>query len=169
MEYAEPLSRPFPWRAATLVAAALAALELVVLIVVGAFLLAQPIHHAAAAKAAATPAVHRTVVAPVHQVKVKPHALQARAHLKVLVLNGNGVGGAAAREAAKLRGFGYRISDSRNAQRHDYARSMVMYAPAYAKEGRRLSHDTGIRIVSPVDGLTPRALKGAKLVVLLGN
>lgn len=165
MEYAEPLSRPFPWRAATLVAAALAALELVALIVVGAFLLARPIQHKAAAKAVAAPVVRRTV-AHVHHVKIVPHTLRPRTQVSVLVLNGNGQAGAAARAAAKLHGLGYRISDSRNAQRHDYARSLVMYMPGYAREGRRIAHDAGIRLVSPVDGLKP---KHSQIVIVLGR
>ncbi|HVH51520.1 MAG TPA: LytR C-terminal domain-containing protein [Gaiellaceae bacterium] len=170
MEYAEPLSRPFPWRAATLVAAALAAVEFVVLIVVGAFLLARPIHHNAA-KATTTPApvAHTRVAAHVQHVRVAVHALLPRTHVSVLVLNGNGVSGAAARMAAQLHGLGYRIGGKRNAQRHDYARSIVMYVPSYAPEAQRLARDTGIRLVSPVDGLTPRMLKGVKLVVLLGS
>jgi hypothetical protein len=170
VEYAEPLSRPFPWRAATLVAGALAALEFLVLIVVGAFLLARPVHnHAAAQAAAATPAAHARVAAHVQHVRIVPHALLPRAQVSVLVLNGNGVSGAAARTAAQLHGLGYRIGGKRNAQRHDYARSIVMYVPSFAREAQRLAQDTGIRLVSPVDGLTPRALKGVKLVVLLGS
>jgi hypothetical protein len=165
VEYAEPLSRPFPWRAATLVAAALATLELVALIVVGALVLARPIHHSATTKAAAA-AVFRTPLTHVHRVKVTPHALRPRTHVSVLILNGNGVHGAAAREAAKLRGFGYRISDSRNAQRHDYARSMVMYLPGYAREGHRIARDAGIRLVSPVDGLKPTR---SQIVIVLGR
>ncbi|HET8893603.1 MAG TPA: LytR C-terminal domain-containing protein [Gaiellaceae bacterium] len=167
MEYAEPLSRPFPWRAATLVAAALAAVEFVVLIVVGAFLLARPIHHNAA-KASTTPA-HTRVAAHVQHIRVSAHALLPRTHVSVLVLNGNGVAGAAARMAAQLHGLGYRIGGKRNAQRHDYARSIVMYVPSYAREAQRLARDTGIRLVSPVDGLTPHMLRGVKLVVLLGS
>jgi len=165
VEYAEPLSRPFPWRAATLAAAAIAAVEFVVLIVVGAFLLARPIHHQAA-KAATAPVRHPGVVTPVHRAIAQPHAVRPRTHVSVLVLNGNGVAGAAARAAAKLHALGYRISDSRNAQRHDYARSLVMYVPGFEREGRRIARDAGIRLVSPVDGLRP---KRAQVVIVLGR
>jgi len=168
VEYAEPLSQPFPWRAATLVAGTLAALEFVVLIVVGAFLLARPVHHQAA-RAAAAPVVHARAVTHVRRLHVTPNALLPRTHVSVLVLNGNGVAGAAAREAATLQGLGYRIGGKRNAQRHDYARSIVMYVPSYAREAKRLARDTGIGLVAPVDGLTPHMLKGVKLVVLLGS
>lgn len=170
MEYAEPFSRPFPWRAATLIAGGLAAVEFVVLIVVGAFLLARPIHHNAA-KGTTTPATvaHTRVAAHIQHVRVSTHALLPRRRLSVLVLNGNGVAGAAGRMAAQLQGLGYRIGGKRNAQRHTYARSIVMYVPSYAREAQRLARDTGIRLVTPVDGLTPRMLRGVKLVVLLGN
>jgi hypothetical protein len=87
----------------------------------------------------------------------------------VLVLNGNRVQGAASREAALLQSAGYRIAGAENAQRHDYARSMVLYVPGWAKEARRLARDTGIRLVAPVDGLRRAALKGSKTVVILGS
>lgn len=174
MEYAEELTRPFPWRAATAVAAAVAALELVALVAIGAFVLFRPVHNTPTAAAAThTPVRHVAVhhrLTPLWQVtKTKPHPMLARSHVQVLVLNGNGVNGAAGREAAKLSGLGYRIAGKRDASRHDYARSMVMFVPSFAKEARRLSHDTHIGLVTPVDGLTPRMLRGVKLVVLLGN
>jgi hypothetical protein len=87
----------------------------------------------------------------------------------VLVLNGNGIQGAATREAAHLQGLGYRIGGAQNAVRHNYARSMVMYAPGWSKEARRLSRDTGIRMVAPADGMTRSALKASPLVLLLGS
>jgi LytR cell envelope-related transcriptional attenuator len=170
VQYAEPVPRPFPWRAATLVAVAVAVVELVALIVVGALVLARPLDHHA--RVANTPARRAQVHAVSHAPRVKPlpsHPLLPRAAVSVLVLNGNGVSGAAGREAATLHGLGYRIAAATNAQRHDYARSMVMYLPAFAHEARRLARETGIGLVSPVDGLTPRALRGVKLVVLLGN
>jgi hypothetical protein len=95
--------------------------------------------------------------------------LRARTSVRVLVLNGNGHRGAAAVEAARLRSSGYRIGGAANAQRHDYAQSMVLYVPGWVKEAHRLAHDTGIRLVAPVDGLRPAALKGSKTVVILGT
>ena len=89
--------------------------------------------------------------------------------VKVLVLNGNGVAGAASAAAQHLEVAGYRIGGATNAQRHDYARSMVMYVPGWVKEARRLAHDTGVRIVAPLDGLGPRQLRGSKIVLLLGT
>ncbi len=177
MDRAEHLPNAFPWRTATLVAGAIAAAELVALIAAGSALLVHPQKKAAAATttaaAAATvvakaPVVHRVVV-PVHTVKVTPHPLRARSAVEVLVLNGNGVTGVAHVEAAHLQSLGYRIGGAENAPPHHYGQSMVMYVPGYVKEARRLAHDTGIKLVAPVDGLTPASLKSSRLVVLLGS
>ena len=170
MDHVQQLPRGFPWRAAALVTATIAAVELVALIAGGTALLARPVHHAAAtpkrttASAAARPVVHVPAAPTVPSVPLRP-----RSHVAVLVLNGNGVQGAARSEAARLQGLGYRIGGAENAVRHDYARSLVMYAPGYVKEARRLSRDTGIRMVAPADGLTRAALKASPLVLLLGS
>ncbi|MDE3190732.1 MAG: LytR C-terminal domain-containing protein [Acidobacteriota bacterium] len=175
---------PFPWRTATLVTATIALAELVGLIAVGTFVLAHPFgrHGKPAGAAAATvakapavsrsPVVHRTVVPVPAKDRFGPipsHALRARSDVRVLVLNGNGVQGAAHAEAVRLQGLGYAIGGAANAPSHHYAQSMVMFVPGYAKEARRLARDAGIRIVAPVDGLTQSALSGSRLVVLLGS
>jgi hypothetical protein len=167
VEHVQQLSRPFPWRAATVVVGALALLELVALLVVGATRLASPARKAATAK----PAPTLTHARPVVKTPPPPpsHPLRARAHVPVLVLNGNGRQGAAGEAAQTLETLGYRVRGAENAPRHDYARSMVMYVPGWAKEARRLGHDTGIRLVTPVDGLTPSRLKGSRVVLLLGS
>jgi hypothetical protein len=172
VQHAEQLPRPFPWRAATLVAVAIALLELVGLIVSGAILLARPGHrHAVATKTVTkTVAVRRPKpVAPVKRVRVVAHPLHPRAQVRVLVLNGNGRQGAAHTEAAHLQALGYRIGGAANATRHDYARSMVMFVPGWQKEARRLAHDAGIALVAPVDGITAASLRGSRVVVLLGS
>jgi hypothetical protein len=97
------------------------------------------------------------------------HPLRAHDRVSVLVLNGNGVQGAAASTASRLRAVGYRIGAAQNAQRHDYARSMVMYVPGWVKEARRLAHETGVKVVAPVDGVTPARLKGSQVVLILGT
>ena len=166
MQHAQQIPTTFPWRAATLVVGAIATVELAVLIGIGAVQLA-PKHHVATAAAAAKP--HR-VLPVVHAPAPPPSVpLRARARVRVLVLNGNGRQGAASSEAARLQSTGYRIGGAENAQRHDYARSMVLYVPGWVKEARRLARDTGIRLVAPVDGLRPAALKGSKTVVILGT
>lgn len=179
MASVEHLSEPFPWRTATLVASAVAGLELVGLALVGAFVLAHPFrHHSTPAGTTATvvrqvakPVVHRHVV-PVpakDRFSVSSHPLRPRGTVRVLVLNGNGVQGAAHVEAARLQALGYRIGGAANAPTHRYSRSMVMYVPGYVKEARRLARDAGIRMVAPLDGLTPSTLDASKLVVLLGS
>ena len=169
MQHAEHLSAPFPWRAATLVVGAVAAAELVALIGIGALHLAPRTHAAkapAAKRVAATPkaAAHLPAIP-----QVRSHPLRPRTGVRVLVLNGNGVQGAASSEASKLQGLGYRLGGAENAQRHDYARSMVMYVPGWVKEARRFARDTGVRLVAPVDGLTPAKLKGSRIVLILGS
>jgi len=166
VQHAQPIPSSFPWRAATLVVGALAALELVALIALGAVRLA-PSHHAAAATKKQQP-VHTAASAP--RIKAPPAVpLRPRARVKVLVLNGNGVAGAASAEAQHLEVAGYRIGGATNAQRHDYAQSMVMFVPGWQKEARRLAHDAGVRMVAPLDGLPPRQLKGSTIVLLLGT
>ena len=167
MDHAQQLpAAPFPWRATTVVAAAVALVELVALIAIGLVQLAP--HHHAAARVAAKPVERRAAQTPAVP-RVPSVPLRPRSHVRVLVLNGNGVSGAAATQAARLRADGYPIGGATNAQRHDYATSMVMFVPGWAKEARRLGRDTGIRMVAPVDGLRPAQLRGSKLVVLLGS
>jgi hypothetical protein len=167
VQHAEQIHSQFPWRTTTLVVGALAALELVALIAIGAVRLA-PAQHAAAATRKSPQPAHHVALAP--RVAAAPAVpLRPRAHVKVLVLNGNGVSGAANAEAQHLELAGYRIGGAANAQRHDYAQSMVMYVPGWVKEARRFARDTGVRLVAPVDGLTPAKLKGSKIVLILGT
>jgi len=172
VQHAQQLPRPFPWRAATLIAVAVALAELVALIFSGALLLARSSHRHATATKTVTKAVvvhGPKQVAPVKRVRVAAHPLRARSQVRVLVLNGNGHQGAAHTEAAHLQGLGYPIGGAANATRHDYARSMVMFVPGWQKEAQRLARETGIRLVAPVDGITSATLKGSRVVVLLGS
>ena len=155
-----------PWRTATLVAVAVAAVELVLLIVVGGTLFAR---HATASPA-------RVAREPVRQLAPRQHAKQpapltaklARRQVGVLVLNGNGRHGAASGAAALVHRHGYRVTAVGNAQRMDYTRSIVMYRPGFEAEGRRLGRDLGISIVGPLDGLRTAQLHGAKAVLVVG-
>jgi hypothetical protein len=165
VQHAEPIPTSFPWRGATLVVGAIAAVELLALIGVIALHFA-PKHAVArsAAPAKTQPVRHTAKVAA-----VPTHPLRARSRVHVLVLNGNGAQGAASTEAARLLSAGYRIGGAENALRHDYARSMVLYVPGWVKEAKRLARDTGIKLVAPIDGLTPAKLKASQAVVILGN
>jgi len=175
VEHAPSLARPFPWRTATLVVGAVAAIELVALALIGGTRIAhlfRPLTHSpvAAARAASQPdhraAVH---VKPLTLPAVPSHPLLPRSRVSVLVLNGNGTSGAAATEAARIHALGYPLPAAKNAARHDYARSMVLFRPGYSVEARRLARDAGIRLVSPVDGVGKAQLRGSPLVVILGG
>lgn len=160
-----------PWRTATLVAAAIAGVELLLLVVVGGALLArpddgQPHKRQAQAKVVEQAAAQPAAVKPAKQIAAKP-AL-ARGKVTVLVLNGNGVQGAAAAEAAKVKRRGYRIRAVTNAPRMDFVRSVVMYRAGFAPEAERLARDLGIDMVGPLDGIRPGQLQGAHTVVVVG-
>jgi hypothetical protein len=157
-----------PWRTATLVASAFAALELVVLLVIAVIALGRPLAHQAAAaaarpSAAASVQAHK-IVAPT---TTKPKL--ARADVEVEVLNGNGRQGAAAAEASTVRGLGYVVGNVGNAARADYSRNIVMYRKGFRAEGLRLGRDLGIKAVSPLDGLHASDLMGAHLAVVIGS
>ena len=168
MQHAEHQHLPtsFPWRTSTVVVGAIAIVELVALIVIGAAQLAPQRVHAKAA--VATPTRH-TVANVRHTASLPSHPLRARDRVSVLVLNGNGVQGAASTTATRLHDIGYRIGAAQNAQRHDYAQSMVMYVPGWVKEARRLAHEMGVKLVAPVDGVVPGRLKGSQVVLILGT
>jgi hypothetical protein len=169
VEHASHLPSAFPWRTATVVVGVVAAIELVALIGIGATRLAGPLR-----AHTTTPVTHaKAVAAPQRHVRsvasVPVHPLRPRTKLSVLVLNGNGVNGAAGSEATSLQTLGYGSSRSEDAARHDYARSMVLYVPGYAQEARRLARDTRVGIVAPIDGSRTADLKGSRLVVVLGG
>jgi hypothetical protein len=168
---AQLLDRPFPWRAAALAAAGLALAELLALLVVAGVRLAPG--HAHAAAPAARPAAHAAAATHTRGLRrpanARPQPLRPRSRVSVLVLNGNGVTGAAGRTAQRLLARGYRRAISTDAPNHDYPRSLVLFAPRYAREGRRLGHDLGVRVVGPLDGLRTSQLKGSQLVVILGG
>lgn len=155
-----------PWRTATLVASAVAALELVLLVVLGVVLLAKPVSDQVQSAAAAK------VFAPVAKPVAVPAAGEpalSRAATSVIVLNGNGRAGAAAESAARVRAFGYTIGSVGNAPRTDFMRTIVMYRPGYRAEALRLAADLKLKIVGPLDGLQPSDLLGAHVALVLGS
>jgi LytR cell envelope-related transcriptional attenuator len=156
--------RHHPWRTIAVVIAGVATLELLILVIVGIALVAKPMAHDAIAKAAAgpTPAVTKPKPEPMLP-------LLARRLVSVTVLNGNGVAGAAATEASRVRARGYIMGRVGNAPRGGYGHSVVMYRVGRVREARRLARDLGISIVTPLDGLRKADLHGAKLAVVLGG
>lgn len=157
-----------PWRTATVLIAAVAAVELVLLVVVVGALLAkpEPASLRAAPKAAPTAARSKAAAAP-RPAKAVAAELPRR-KVRVVVLNGNGRQGAAAAAAERVSGRGYRIGVVGNAPRHDYPSSLVMYRRGFEGEGRRLARDLGVQVVGPLDGVRPAQLRGAHAVFILG-
>jgi hypothetical protein len=96
-----------------------------------------------------------------------PAAKRPRSKTTVLVLNGNGRTGAAAAAASRVHSRGYRIGTVTNAPEH-VRRSIVMYRPGFAGEGRRLGKDLGVKLVTPLDGMRPKDLGRAQVVFILG-
>jgi hypothetical protein len=163
VEHALPNPSRHPWRTIAVVAAGIATLELLALVVAATALLAKPVakhvrdRAIADAKHAASPT------------KVPARPPIARRLVTVTVLNGNGVSGAAAATASRVRARGYKIRKVGNAPRSGYGRSVVMYRSGFRPEGLRLARDLRIALVSPLDGLRGRDLKGAKVALVVGG
>ena len=156
-----------PWRTATLVAAGVAALELVLLIVLGIALLAEPVSQQVR-KAAEQKAFAPVAAKPRKPVSEAQPKL-TRGETSVIVLNGNGRAGAAAAGAERVRALGYTIGTVGNAPRRDVTRTIVMYRKGYRPEALRLAKDLKVKIVGPLDGLTPKDMLGAHVALLLGE
>jgi len=168
MEHSLPATQVAPqWRTATLVAGGVAALELAVLIALG-----LPMLGHAVSKEVRTAAEHR-VFAPApeaaRQKKQDVTKLLPRKATSILVLNGNGLSGAAATASHRVHRLGYRVAGVGNARRTDYARTIVMYRPGREDEATRLAKDLGARIVAPLDGMRMRDLMGAHVALVLGS
>jgi hypothetical protein len=158
-----------PWRTATLVASAVAAFELVLILVLAVVLLGRPV-----AERMQT-AAQEKALAPLPA--AKPKAKQAnpdapklsRRETSVLVLNGNGAAGAAATAAAVVHDKGYTVGAVGNAQRSDFTRSVVMYRKGFKPEAERLARDVGVKVVGPLDGLKASDLLGAHVAYVVGD
>ncbi len=154
------------WRTATIVASALAVLELVALVAVGASTLGTSVaHHVRAA--AIDKVAGASALRPRAQRPGAPKL--ARAETDVLVLNGGGIAGAAGVAADRLRALGYMIGDVGNVSRQGRTRTLVMYRGGYRAEAARLAEDVGTTIFTPLDGMQPRELLGAQLVLVVGS
>jgi hypothetical protein len=159
VEHVQPFDRPFPWRAAALAAGAVALAELTALLgLAGAHLF--HVHNVAGSRPSAT-----TPAAPVTKPVVQP--LRPRSRVSVLVLNGNGVSGAAGTEAAQVLARGYHHAVPADAP-STYAQSVVLFRPGWQREGLRLARDVGIRAVTPLDVRLPGSDRGYQVVLILG-
>ena len=161
----QPLDLAHPWRTRAIIAGAVAAVELLVLLVAGIVLVAQPLSRQMRRQAIATALAP---AAPAKRVARPEQPTLTRSETDVLVLNGNGRAGAAGAEAARVRGLGYMVSGVGNAARTGYGRSVVMYRHGFRPEAVRLAHDAKIPIVTPLDGMRPSQLMGAHLALVIG-
>ena len=159
MEISAPELRPHQTRTALLVASSVVAIGLVLLLIVAVGTVSGP----STADAKRAPAKHR---APGHPEPKRPTL--TRAQTSVLVLNANGITGAAATEASRARARGYSIRGTGNTAR-TLGQSVVLYRPGHKPEAKRLARDEGIPLVGPLDGITPRQLHGAQVVIVLGT
>jgi hypothetical protein len=191
MEHAYHRDQPYvrreavdtPWRTAAVIAAGVAAVELFIIVVIGVVLGAKLLTDSAekavitattAAKTAAgtTRAASKSSSSSSKKAgsaSSTPVAKLSRKKTSVVVLNGNGVPGAAAVGAQRLRHFHYIVAATGNAPRTDFNRSLVMYRKGYEGEAIRLAHDLHIRRVAPLDGLSLRDLQGGHVALIIGG
>lgn len=158
MEHAQTFERPEPRRATAIAAGIVAIAAIAGLLALGRAQLFAPSHaRSATPPAAKTPGPQRTATRP----------LRPRGQLSVLVLNGNGVNGAAGAASTRLLRQGYRRTDAADAAT-SYATSLVLFRPGLGPEAARLARDAGAGVVTPLDGRLPRADAGYQLVLILG-
>ena len=164
MEFSAPVSPQVrQWRTATIVACGVAAFELLLLLIVAIALISKPL--SAHAKEAA---LKREMGGSIPSRPEPKRVTLSRRETSVLVLNGNGIAGAASAEASRARARGYRVAGTGNAAQ-SYGKTVVMYRPGRRPEAKRLAADMGVTLVGPLDGIGPRQLHGAHLVVVLGT
>lgn len=173
MDHSARLPSPQPWRSAALIAATVATVELCILLVAGIVLFgkyfAGEVEKASDPTAVVKAAVEREQksVQPGGSKPAKP--LLTRRETSVIVLNGNGIAGAASVVAEQIRASRYVIAGTGNAPRSDFRRSIVMYRPGFEGEASRLARDFKIKRVAPLDGMRIRDLQGAHLALVIGG
>jgi hypothetical protein len=160
VEHLHPLDRPFPWRTVAVVAGVVALVELTALIALASVRLLH-VHHQ---PSSSTPATARVAGTPPD---TATGPLRPRSRVSVLVLNGNGISGAAGTAAVQLLARGYRHALPADAP-NSYSQSIVLYRPGWQAEGRRLARDAGIRAVTPLDVRLPTSDRGYQVVLILG-
>jgi LytR cell envelope-related transcriptional attenuator len=178
VDHRADLPAPAPWRNAAFIAATVATVELLILLVVGIWLFGKFFHDevskATDPTTVAQVAVERRLKEQGQLPSEQTTAAAAKPMLKrgdtsVLVLNGNGIAGAASDEAEQIRSEHYLIAGTDNASRTDYPRSIIMYRPGFKREAARLGKDIGVRRVGPLDGIRVGELQGAHVVLVIGG
>ena len=175
MDHPASVSRPLVWRTTAVVAAAVAAFELALIVLITLTFVGDSStergdrtaarNGRAAAAASARPGAKKAA-APAAKKERAPRL--PRAETSVMILNGNGVQGAAAQATERVRRFAYVITGTGNAPRSDFARSLVMYRRGFRGEALRLARDLGVGRVAPLDGMRPGDLQGAELALIIG-
>lgn len=147
-----------PWRRALWITIAIAALELIALVVIALAFIAKPFTDEASAGGGKQPQAEAAAVEP-------------RAQTPVLVLNGNGVTGAAGAAARQVRKLEYPVVGVGDAARRDFSRTVVMYREGARPAAVRLARDLGLPAgrAIPLDGLRAKDLRGAELALVLGR
>ncbi len=163
MDY--PLQTTNRWRTRALVLAAVAVLELLVLVSLGVFAAGRVL----ASEVATVARAHELPVRETPAPTAPDRPLLERSETSVVVLNGNGISGAAADGATRVRALTYVVSGAGNAPRSDYAKTMVMYREGYEREAQRFAADLKVKVVGPLDGLRAKDLMGAHLALVLGR
>jgi hypothetical protein len=119
---------------------------------------------AASTKAAATPPPP-----PAHRKHKPAKPIPPNAQIPIMVLNSNGIHGAAHQLAAQVQSFGYPITFVGNAQKRGLP-TIVQYTKGYGPAARKLARRLGnVQFVTPLDGITPAQAGRAKLVIILGT
>ena len=159
--------QPNRWRTRALLFAAIATLELIALVGIGSVVVARLLagEVETVVRARELPATKRETPAPTSPKR----PVLDRAATSVVVLNGNGIAGAAGQAAGRLRTLTYVVAGAGNAPRTDYAKTIVEYRAGYEREARRLAADVGVKLVGPLDGLRAKDLMGAHVALVLGH
>jgi hypothetical protein len=130
-------------------------------------------HHAAKAHPATRPhlaAQSRPTPQPVQRLKPAHHRTVVLPPSKtpVMVLNSNGVTGAAASTASTLQGYGYATPVVGDASTRGLP-TTIQYRPGFGTAARALARRIGhVQYVTPLDGYRVSDLHGADLVLILG-
>ncbi|MGH3009102.1 MAG: LytR C-terminal domain-containing protein [Gaiellaceae bacterium] len=154
MEHAHSVNRPFSWRGGAL---AIALCLVIALAGLGGMALLHRFGGTA-------PAAHAGQTPTAAAVRLHP-----RSAISVLVLNGNGINGAAGDIATRLVDRGYAHAIPTDAPNHDYARSLVLFRRGWEGEANRLAKDARIAAVAPLDGRLAPAYARDQLIVILGR
>lgn len=170
MEISASSASAFPadrWRTATIVASGVAVFELLLVVILLTALIGRGL--SGEAKEAALSRATGVGAQPKAFAPEPKRVTLARGETSVIVLNGNGISGAAAAASDRVKGKGYLVTATGNATRSDYGRSVVMYRTGRKPEAQRLARDLGIKLVGPLEGMSTRDLLGAHVALVLGK